>query len=197
LDAARHRLDDTIAMLQQAAPELAGEICGLASEVIFVDSLPRAGESALESASTFYLWGAVFLNAKAFPDRVAMAEALTHEGAHALLHGLMLGSPLVENDEYERYSSPLRPDARPLEGVVHATYVLARMHYCVEQLLRSGCLTDAERAQASAALAAHKAAYRDGLATVAAHARFTAAGAAIFDAARDYMRTRIPQDLTT
>jgi HEXXH motif-containing protein len=56
---------------------------------------------------------------------------LTHEAAHSLLLGYTLGAPLVESDPAERFSSPLREDLRPMDGIVHATYVLARMHYII------------------------------------------------------------------
>jgi HEXXH motif-containing protein len=191
LPAVQRRLDDTLGLLDQGAPELAGEIRGLAREVIVVTSHPRTGEIALESASTFYLWGALFINPAAFPDRVALAEALTHECAHCLLHAFTAAEPLVENAPGERFPSPLRRDARPMEGVVHATYVLARMHYCVERLLASGLLEEAERTRAAAVRAEHARGFADGLATVDRHARFNARGAAIFAAARDYMRGRV------
>jgi HEXXH motif-containing protein len=64
--------------------------------------------------------------------------------ARALLFGFGMGKPLVENHEHERYTSPLRGDPRPMDGVVHATYVVARMHYAVTRMLDSGLLTEEE-----------------------------------------------------
>ena len=92
-----------------------------------------------DGASTFYLWGAVFVRV-AGKSPVELAEALAHETGHLLLFGLTIGRPLVENSYDERYASPLREDPRPMEGLVHAAYVLARMHYTRASLLKSGAL---------------------------------------------------------
>ncbi len=74
-----------------------------------------------------------------------------------------------------------------MDGIVHATYVLARMHYCIERLLASEALTDAERDQLEAAKRQRSAEYFDGLKVVASHARFTEIGGAIFAGAQAYM----------
>jgi HEXXH motif-containing protein len=187
LASAKQRLAETCLLLDSAVPELIGEIRRLVRDIIFVVSEPRSGELVFHGASTFYLWGALFLNMRRHPDRVSMAEGLTHEAAHSLLLGYTLGAPLVENDASERFPSPLREDLRPMDGIVHATYVLARMHYCIERLLSSDALTDLERDQLEAAKRRRKAEYLDGLNVVASHARFTDAGTAIFAGAQKYM----------
>jgi HEXXH motif-containing protein len=133
------------------------------------------------------LWGALFLNAGMHPDRVSMAEGLTHEAAHGLLFGYTLGAPLVDNDASERFASPLREDPRPMDGIVHATYVLARMHYCIERLLASQILSAAERDRLEAAKLRRRADYLQGMEIVSAHARFTAVGRALFEGAQTYM----------
>ena len=175
---------EALALLDDAAPELAGEIRGLLRELVLVTSAEGAG---LGGASTFYLWGAMFLNGPAHPDRVSIAEALAHESGHTLLFGLGMGSPLVENSPEERYPSPLRRDLRPLEGIVHATYVSARMCYALTRLLESDLLTKKERSAVLAARDRDRGAYRNGLQVVSEHARWTPIGAAAFEAARRYM----------
>lgn len=184
---AKQRLAETCTLLDSAAPELAGEIRRLVRDIVFVVSKPRPGELVFDGASTFYLWGALFLNINRQPDRVSMAESLAHESAHSLLLGYTLGASLVENDPSERFPSPLREDLRPMDGIVHATYVLARMHYCVERLLSSEALTKTERTQLEAAKARRRTDYLDGLKTVVSHARFTPLGGAIFAGAQNYM----------
>jgi HEXXH motif-containing protein len=187
LASARRRLAETWVLLDSAAPELGGEIRRLVRDIVFVASEPGPGELVFHGASTFYLWGALFLNVRRHPDRVTMAEGLSHEAAHGLLHGYTLGTPLVENDPSERFPSPLREDLRPMDGIVHATYVLARMHYCVERLLSSEALTETERKQLDAAKARRRTDYLDGLQTIVSHARFTPLGGAIFVGAQNYM----------
>jgi HEXXH motif-containing protein len=175
------------ALLSRSHPALAGEIDALVSEVIF--ALPEASEAdiALHGASTFFAWGALLLNPLPHPDRLGMAEALVHESAHSLLHGLTMGRPLVENDEAERFPSPLRQDPRPMEGLVHAGYVLARMHLAMSAMLDSGLLEEAEQAEARRRLQQTRRDFEDAAAVIRAHARFTPTGAEAFAGALAYM----------
>lgn len=116
-----------------------------------------------------------------------MAEGLVHEAAHLLLFGEARGERLVENDDSERHVSPLRDDPRPLDGIAHATFVLARMTYCTERMLASGSLTASERAETEVALARNCLDYRDGAGVVERHARLTEDGARMLGGAATYM----------
>jgi HEXXH motif-containing protein len=177
----------TLSLLDTAAPEIAGELRALVREVVIVHSAAQADDSAaleLDGASSFYLWGALLLNSARQRGRVSMAVTLVHEAVHGLLFGMSLGAPLVENAPEERYPSPLRDDLRPMDGLFHATYVLARMIDCLQRLLRSSELTPNEISAAQMALAQHQAEYDAGLATVTASARFTQIGAVAFHAMR-------------
>lgn len=180
-------LTSTWNLLDVAAPALSLEIRALVRDVIFVASESGAGGLAFHGASTFYLWGSLFLNARMHPDRVSMAEGLAHEAAHSLLLGYSFGAPLVDNDVSERFASPLREDSRPMDGIVHATYVLARMHYCIERLLASQALNATERDRLEAAKPRRRSDYLQGLEVVSTRARFTPVGRALFEGAQTYM----------
>jgi HEXXH motif-containing protein len=134
-------------LIQASAPGLADEIRALTREIVMVepDVDPDTGmPSSFDGASTFYLWGAVFTTIEG-KSPVDLAQTLAHETGHLLLFGSMLGRPLVENEDDTRYDSPLRRDARPMEGVVHAAYVMARMHYVLAAILRSGAIPQDQR----------------------------------------------------
>ena len=65
------------------------------------------------------------------PDPVVMAEALVHENQHSRLNLLSWLDPVLENAWTEWSPSPVRPDLRPLMGVllaVHAFVPVAVMH---------------------------------------------------------------------
>ena len=94
------------------------------------------------------LWGGIIINADRKDGPLGMVQMLVHESAHNLLFGYAVDGHLVENDEEERYSSPLRPDPRPVEGIYHATFVVARMFMAVKSLLDSEVLPEADREQA-------------------------------------------------
>ena len=70
------------------------------------------------------------------------AQALAHESGHNLLFGFCASESLVENADEELFASPLRADPRPMDGVFHATYVVARMHQTLTRLLEANVLDD-------------------------------------------------------
>jgi HEXXH motif-containing protein len=181
-DAAR-RLAEARALL---GASFTAEIDAVAHEIVAVAVAP-GGELLFHGATSFLLWGALLLNLDAHPTRVKLAEGLAHESGHAVLFGLTMGAPLVTNPDDERHPSPLRHDPRPMDGITHAVWVLARMHLAMEVLLAGDALTHEERTEAEVARTRIARDYRDGLAVVDAHARFTPEGAAAFDLARGYM----------
>jgi HEXXH motif-containing protein len=135
------------------------------------------------------LWGALFINPARPKTDVELVETLAHESAHSLLFGHAIDDPLVENDTAERFQSPLRDDPRPMDGIFHATFVSARMHYAMARLAQSGLLAAADEASAREAMTRDASAFRDGLAVVEANGRLTGLGAAVMAGARNYMAT--------
>ena len=181
--------DATAALLEQAAPGLLREIETIAPEIVLVrDAGPSAPPGAFGGATTFYLWGAVLLNSARQQTRPQMAAALAHEAAHGFLLGITMGAPMVGNDPQVRYQSPLRADLRPMDGLVHASFVLARMMWCQDHLLQSGLLDVAEYEEAKTARAGNRARFLDSQPLIQAEAQFTAEGAALWNAARDWVR---------
>ena len=116
-----------------------------------------------------------------------MVQALAHESGHNLLFGLCADGPLHENGDDERYSSPLRIDPRPMDGIIHAAYVTARMHQAVQRLLAAGVLDEAQAEEARTANIANVKRFAMGMQAVDRHARLTARGRAVMAGARAYM----------
>lgn len=174
------------ALLARADPALLDEIDGLGHLIL----LGRGGRERFGGAASVFLWGAVVLNPDLSQDRVGLAEALAHETAHALLFGLTLGADLTTNDPEALFSSPLRADPRPMEGIVHATYVLARMCLALQRLRAhaADALSSAEIGRLEQKLVRNLSSYDAGLSVVDRHARFTPAGAEILTRCRTFMR---------
>jgi hypothetical protein len=181
-------LADAWQLLDRAAPALAAETRLLAREIVAAEGGKTKEGMIFDGASSFLLWGAILLNVSTHKTRLALLQALVHESGHNLLFGFCADGPLVENDDAERYSSPLRVDQRPMDGVFHATYVTARMHMAVKALLDAGILDGAEREEAERDLALHEKGFAGGLATVRAHGRLTPLGEAVIHAAESHMR---------
>jgi len=179
LAAAADALRAATRLVEAAAPDLAAEVAALVREVVFAAN--GEGGPAFGGATTFYLWGATLLNVEAIGDVPRLAENLVHEAAHARLLGATHGRPLVLNPPQDRFASPLRPDARPMDGIVHANYVIARLHYLARRAM--------EGEERATRLAEYGRLFDAGDLIVAEEARFTAEGAALYGAARDYMRS--------
>lgn len=180
------RVSAALVLLDDGAPEQAQEIRALVREIILVSDAKSNEQRSFDGASTFYLWGAVFLNVEN-ATRLELAQQIAHEAAHLLLFGLMVGQPLTENDSDERFTSPLRQDPRPMEGVVHAAYVLARMSYVLERLLESGKLLPTEQREAQETLMLHRKRFFDTLPVVMRHARFKPKAQTVFQGVIEYM----------
>jgi hypothetical protein len=175
-------------LIRRADAVLAAELDVLLRQTVLTHRLTAAGlEPALTGASSFYLWGACFINFCDPPARLAAATALVHEAAHLLLFGFGLGAPLVTNGDAARYRSPLRDDPRPMDGIVHAAFVLARMTWCLERLTAAGVLTPEEAEQAADEAARHRQDFATALAIINGHALFTDTGRSAFAGAAEWM----------
>lgn len=172
-------LGEARALVRVADAGLSAEVELLGRQIVVAQG--GAGAGQFGSAATFFLWGAALVNPDYNPDRLTLAESLVHETGHALLFGLANAEALVLNAPGELYASPLRADLRPMEGLVHATYVCARMVRFVEAVLEWCDLSLAERDKARQMVHESRSGYHRGLETVSAHARFSQFGREIFE----------------
>ena len=186
--ALKRQFASVMELLQQAAPELIAELQSLISELVLVVG-PKDAKVHFDGGSSYQLWGALFLNAVRHKTRVDVIDSLAHESAHSRLFGLCTEEAPVRNADDELHPSPLRLEPRPMDGVYHATFVSARMHWAMSRLLASGLLTEEERALAEKARDDDRRNFEKGYDTVAAHARLTDTGRTALDAALAYMRT--------
>ena len=173
-------------LLQQATPEFVAELKALIAELILVVG-PNDARVHFDGGSSYQLWGALFLNAVRHTTRIDVIDALAHESAHSRLFGLCTDEAAVKNPDDELHPSPLRPEPRPMDGVYHATFVSARMHWVMSRLVSSDLLTEEERALAIQARDADRRNFERGYETVAAHGQLTRTGQLALDAARAYM----------
>ena len=140
-----------------------------------------------DGGSSYSIWGALFLNASSHDNDIAMAEVIAHESAHCLLYGLSVDESLVLNPDDEFFPSPLRQDDRPMDGIYHATFVSARMHWAMSRLIESGLLDTRASDMAGQARLEDQRNFYDGYRTVAAHAQLSATGKQVIAGAKAYM----------
>lgn len=190
----QHRLSEGLDLVREALPELHGEMDAIIHQIVIVGSNPES-KYQVDGGSHFQLWGALFLNGHFHPDRIAVAEVLAHESAHSLLFSFCTDEALTNNDEEMTYTSPLRPDPRPMDGIYHATFVSARMHWAMTELAKFGGLTADERTRALKCAEEDRLNFLSGYGVVEQHGNLTETGATLMANARDYIRRSSP--LTT
>ena len=182
----KQRVISACELLSSAVPAIAEEFDELVSDLIMVVGDAEA-EYQFDGGSSYLLWGALFLNATSHETDVAMVEVMAHESAHILLYACAADEALVNNPDEELFASPLRVDPRPMDGIYHATFVSARMHWALAALIRSGQLDDVALA------AAHKAQHENvsnfwvGHDVVARHGLLTGTGSQVMQTAFSYM----------
>ena len=163
-------LADAVQRTVRYLPAFAGEFALGLSQVVPVGHHEQQHLSASyrESVGTIYM--------TLHPDPLTMTEALIHEFQHNKLNAALDLDPFLHNAFDELVASPVRPDPRPLHGVLLAVHAFVPI---AELLLR---LRDAGDPIASS----HRFSVRlseivqrnhEGLATLLAHGRPTAAGA--------------------
>lgn len=129
-----HEWADTLAraleLIGRYMPELRGEIDLYLHQIVPVGY----DERSHLSASYQEVIGTVYMTLH--PQLMTMVEATIHEFQHNKLHAQLELDPLLHNAFHPLYGSPVRPDPRPLQGVllaVHAFFPVARLY----QLMRN------------------------------------------------------------
>lgn len=185
----QQRVHDSLALIEVADPALAGEIRGLVVQVVGAAPFHGPNAQPFGSVSSLMLWGLLVLNMERYRTAADLVQGLVHEAAHLLLFAHSIEGPLVTNAIDERYLSPLRSDPRPMDGVFHATFVSARMHYVNRKLREATNATFAPVAidELDRRLSDLRMLYFGGLKTVREHARLTESGQKILEDSLDYM----------
>lgn len=183
------RVQSGYRLMKKAMPELAHEFKVLVSDIVVVVGDDNATYQ-FDGGSSYFLWGAMFLNANSHQNEIMMLEVLVHECAHILLYACASEEALVENPDEELYPSPLRHDPRPMDGIYHATFVSARMHWAMQKLIDSGYLSESDKKIAIQARNQDNNNFWLGYKVVCEHGRLTKTGQEIMNAAADYMRNQ-------
>ncbi len=187
----RALIGEAIALIDAGNSALGAEIRAIVREIVLAHGAEDAKGMKFDGVSSFMLWGGVVLNVTGYSTALELVQALAHESGHNLLFGLCAYGPLQENDDNERYPSPLRIDLRPMDGIVHATYVTARMHQSIQRLLDAGVLDQQQMHEAAQANILNVQHFISGMDTVDRYARLTPLGEAVMAGARNYMRGHV------
>ena len=86
--------------------------------------------------------------------------------------------PIMLNSK-DRYESPLRKEKRPLMGIYHAAFILARVSYVLNKALSLKTIPEEEISYCQDLLTYYKKCYDESLNTVKTHAKMTPLGEAL------------------
>ena len=123
--------------------------------------------------TSFFIWGSSFINIQFYKTAWGAVQFLVHEVTHALLFALSFEEPLVQNSPDESYESPLRSTPRPMDGILHATLVCARLVDFNQAWLESGVLQGEDRKNSEATIQNRMQRFKEGLATIEKHGKLS------------------------
>ncbi|TNF26475.1 MAG: hypothetical protein EP329_21225 [Deltaproteobacteria bacterium] len=125
IEAWRAALADALELIKVGLPGYFPELAHTLDRVVPVGYHAERHFSASYRASP----GTIYMSLH--PSCLTMAEAIVHEVQHGKLNALTWLDPVLENGQTEWTKSPVRPDMRPLFGVllaVHAFAPVAALH---------------------------------------------------------------------
>ena len=181
----KREIEEGLSLLRLADPLWHDEVQSLLPMIV-AGSGPLDSADMFNGASTFFFWGGSLINAQVRRSAVSISDLLVHESSHLLLFGLSADGPLLSNRGEERYSSPLRADPRPIDGILHASFVASRVHLLMCRLLDSSYLTKDNERRAVERREHNARSARAGLEVLNEYARPTELGEGVLDSLRSY-----------
>jgi len=181
----RQLIHESLAILRSASAEVVAEIEAI-KPLWILASTSEMSTRSFGGYSSSIAWGSIAINSNRH-DLVGILIQVIHELAHQLLFALSLEIPLVFNHPEELYPSPLRRDPRPMDGVLHACFVSARVHEVLRQIVSAPCygaLTPSDQDAIMAAIADTAEVVRAALPTIEQSARLSGVGERVVTASR-------------
>lgn len=166
-------LDEAFALIEAFMPRTFAEMRMMLHEVIPVgyDDVRHLSASYREAIGTIYL--------TLHPNLLTMAEAVLHEFQHNKFNVASDSVEYVSNAFHPLYKSPVRPDPRPLWGILLAVHAFLPVAELYRRMRDAGhpfaAHPDFERRISELDLKNH-----EGMQMLRAHAQFTAPGHALF-----------------
>ena len=167
-------LDDCFALIARFIPGEFAEMRTMLHEVIPVgfDAERHLSASYREAVGTIYL--------TLHPSVMIMTEAIIHEFQHNKFNVSAYSAEYLGNAFQPLYKSPVRPDPRPLWGIILAVHAFLPVAELYRRMRDAGhpraAHPDFERRLSELDLKNH-----EGMQMLRAHAQFTPAGRALFD----------------
>lgn len=176
----KRKISAALCLIQVKAPHASSALFPITAEIVATVGVPRNGMD-FDGCSSIERYGSILLNMRRKRTRLVLAETIIHESAHSLLFALSCNDHRVLNSASETYRSPLRIDPRPLDGIYHAVFVIARMYSFLAEIALNPATSSRMRAEACKLLPVRHRNFQDGLSVLVAHARLTPIGRELLD----------------
>lgn len=177
VDLGGHPASEWVASLREALQIVGAHLPDLRSEMdLYVQQVVPVGFYADKHLSASYREAIGTLYLSLHPNALTMVEALVHEFQHNKLNALLESDGILENGQEPLYRSPVRPDPRPLHGVLLAVHAFVPVALLYQRMLAAGDARAADRRLREVVRI-----NREGTDVLRAHARPTPVGRALLD----------------
>jgi HEXXH motif-containing protein len=177
LDLGGHPASEWVASLREALALVRLHLPAARDEMdLYVQQIVPVGFHADKHLSASYREAIGTLYLSLHPNPLTMVEALVHEFQHNKLNALLEIDRVLENAHEPLYRSPVRPDPRPLHGVLLAVHAFLPVALLYERMIAAGDARASDRRLREIARI-----NREGTDVLRAHARPTPVGKALLE----------------
>ena len=184
IDLGGHPLDEWLSTLRQSLALIAEYLPAVRAEIeLFIQQFVPVGYDDHKHLSASYQESIGTIYLTLHPNLMTMTEAVIHEFSHNKINALFELDELLENAYWPLYASPVRPDPRPLHGVILAVHAFQPVARLYEKMIAAGHPWST-KPDFLRRFEQVKKVNRDGAAVVLPNARPTPIGAGLFDEMR-------------
>ena len=174
-------IKETHQLIEKIDPELKilmGKLQGLiiAGQPGILASIKK---QSFGGATCFFFRGGTIINSSSTISKARMIERLIHEYAHAELFTIAQRELLCLNSDDETHTVLIRSDPRPMNGIIHSLYVVARVADFQIKLINSEIYSQSHKDfyQETKKILSEQLLYgNSSLATIKNHAKLTSLG---------------------
>lgn len=193
LEVSRNQIERALSLWRQFDSAGYHRWLSIIRQIVFVNVAPES-EITLGGASSLFLPGVVILSVNTDLTDLEVLVSLVHESCHTHLNMLCQFEALTLNEAGEVFVSPLRGDARPMEGIIHATYVCSEVTETMRALSRRPPDERLAR-EAATKIETLRSLTADGLSVITPNARLTATGDMVVRCIRERLSQLVIDDL--
>lgn len=180
------KLNAGIQILKENSPFIYVEFDNLVGEIILFENDTT---NIVSSGTSLKSYGTIFIASNLSDSITFYIEALVHESAHLYLFGLAIEDAIVLNPDSERYSAPLRKDKRTMSGIFHASFVIARILYAFNDILKNNKIDRDIRSSINDRIAFLLPKFYSSFETITRYARLTDLGQSLINNAENFVKS--------